>query len=220
MNKIGLLKQIAEKYGAVGRDDDFTSSFLNGTVYFDMPSDMEACRRGYDYSAYRTPQNGDGEWTYQFARMEYLHRLVLSFSATGDAKITDKYFSFIHDFFQNNHYENDAEVVDRYGPLKSRILRSFGKSDLLYPTYRTLDTAIRNYSLLIDRFFLEDLFDDKTVERIKSDAIKTVSRLREFDRTSNWGIMICALTACSFLILGCEEAERPLAFLKDCLDTR
>ena len=215
---LGLLKGIAERLNNNESNDRFLSAFLKGSIFFDMPLDMEKCGQEFDYSNYREPNNKDGEWTYQFSRMEYLHRLVLAYSATDDEKIIDKYFAFVNAFFQENDYEHDCAIIDKNGALKSRILDRLGRKDLVFPTYRTLDTAIRNYSLLVDRFYLEDKFDDEIINRLSSDTIKTVDRLREFDKFSNWGIIICALSACSFLMLGYpDRAENSLNFLKVCL---
>lgn len=181
----------------------------SGYIFFDNPWDMECCEEAYKLpgSTYNRTPNGDPEWVFQLSRLEWLTKIILLYQKEKSTKLLKLWWSFVNSFYSNNNIQNGFQKNTAHHSLISRIfnrfLRTFTKP--IYPTYRTLDTAIRNYTLLVNILSCEDLLNFKDsrdlLERIKSDVTFTYDNLRKFDNTSNWGIIIVSsYLICSFLL--------------------
>ena len=187
---------------------------VNHYVVFNNDWDMERCCTPYlvDVNkAYLSPNN-DGEWVYQYTRMEYLHKLVIAFLITNNQKYINSYNQYVLSFFSTN--TPNIPYSNTY-PKNPLLKKAFSLSDIFkhrilgipykYPTYRTLDTAIRSYSLLIDSLYLKDIETvniSYIVSMVKRDVEYALNNLRDFDRTSNWGIIILSLSLSCRVIIG------------------
>lgn len=191
-----------------------------GGISFTNDWDMESCSKPYrliNAKGNMSP-NGDGEWVFQYARMEWLHSIVLALAETDRNEYKEAYNKIVTKFFTLNNSQNDAFAIapslglSRIPYYLKRIHRKVLKDFCgiqTFQTYRTLDTAIRCYSLLIDSLYCKDLVTMNTYrERINEDALFVCNHLRKFDEKSNWGIIICSLAATSFLILEEYDAVR------------
>ncbi len=139
------------------RDAD---EMLQGVYRFNNQWDMERCDTPYELlhsKSYYTPNN-DPEWVYSYARMEHLHKLILAYLLTSDDKYIKCYLKTISLFFRQNNEWNSAYSYGAYwsrGVRKvNRIMRKKIGLPEVQSTYRTLDTAIRNFSLSIDLLYL------------------------------------------------------------------
>ena len=125
--------------------------------FFDNPWDMECCSEVYKLNKYhsfdKTP-NGDPEWVFQFCRFEWLSKFILLYYKTNDASLLEIWNNFVFSFFEKNNYDDNGLLLieQQSNSILNRILRRFKGCFITKksPTYRTLDTAIRNYSLLIN----------------------------------------------------------------------
>jgi len=200
-----------EFYETIKRDAE---EILEGNIKFNNDWDMEQCKRPFSLikgKAYFSPNN-DGEWVYQYSRMEFLRKLVISYAKTKDVRYRDKYLDILLEFYKNNNSKKNAlkpppktffgKVFNR---LKWLYNKNIKKEREKFPTYRTLDTVIRSYSVLIDIQYMCDEIGDRDksfiLKRIEQDVDFAQKNLRAFDETSNWGIIILSLTATCYLIL-------------------
>lgn len=179
--------------------------------FFDNPWDMERCTYIYKkhglYFFNKTP-NSDPEWVFQLCRFEWLSKFILLFYKTNDISLLNEWERLITIFFNSNNYKNNGQIIIKKSntiidrAIKRICLFIFKPS---YPTYRTLDTAIRNYSLLINIVrcpkLLERVSVRQILHRIQNDSEFTYNNLRKFDETSNWGIIIvCSHLICNLII--------------------
>ena len=208
-----------------------TSQILTGVgISFTNDWDMESCRKPYRLMNEKgnISPNGDGEWVFQYARMEWLHSFVLAIAETDHSEYKEAYNRVVTNFLSMNNSRDDAlasvpssTLLRKLYYLKKHITQFFVDSKQTFPTYRTLDTAIRCYSLLIDSLYCKDLVTMNTYrERITKDVHFAYNHLRKFDEKSNWGIIICSLVATNFLILEeydevSQPANRLVTFLKN-----
>lgn len=191
------------------------NGLLYGKIAFTNDWDMERCSTPYHKigtNGANSP-NGDGEWVYQYSRLEFLHKLVYAYKTTGDKKYIVKHFEYIKDFYDNNNARTGkmppqpSNIVSKFWQyiVKGGINR-FLSIPYSFPTYRTLDTAIRNYSILVDLEYIKELKEYSLykpyLSRIKEDVIFQYQNLRPFDRQSNWGVIIVSLSIVSKLIIG------------------
>lgn len=185
---------------------------VEGRVSFTNDWDMERCAISYQVNMKKhcLSPNGDGEWVYQLSRMEYLHKLIMAFLISQNKIYLQKYSQWVGSFFkcntpQKNGLRNEEKSLLK--KIKNHIVMRLTKPEnYRFPTYRTLDTAIRCYSLLVDQRLLQNCNDDYEFgfsyeRRIIEDVMYTFSHLRKFDDTSNWGIIILSLgiTCCLML---------------------
>lgn len=181
-----------------------------GYVFFDNPWDMECCEEIFklSHNTYNRTPNGDPEWVFQLSRLEWLTKVVLLYQKEQSTELLKTWWSYVDSFYSNNNsIQNGLKTTAARPSLLNRfinrVLRIF--TSPTYPTYRTLDTAIRNYTLLVNILSCEDLLKFKDsrelLERIKSDVTFSYDNLRKFDDTSNWGIIIVSsYLICSLLL--------------------
>lgn len=182
-----------------------------GYIFFDNPWDMECCEEAYKLpgNTYNRTPNGDPEWVFQLSRLEWLTKIILLYQKEQSTELLKTWWSYVDSFYSNNNsiqngLKTTAERPSLLNRIINRVLRIF--TSPTYPTYRTLDTAIRNYTLLVNILSCEDLLKFKDsrelLERIKSDVTFTFENLRKFDDTSNWGIIIVSSYLICSLLLG------------------
>ena len=181
-----------------------------GYVFFDNPWDMECCEEIFklSHNTYNRTPNGDPEWVFQLSRLEWLTKVVLLYQKEQSTELLKTWWSYVDSFYSNNNSIQNGLKTTAARPsllnrIINRVLRIF--TSPTYPTYRTLDTAIRNYTLLVNILSCEDLLKFKDsrelLERIKSDVTFSYDNLRKFDDTSNWGIIIVSsYLICSLLL--------------------
>ena len=186
------------------------AAFKSGYVFFDNPWDMECCEEVFQLShnTYNRTPNGDPEWVFQLSRLEWLTKLVLLYQKEQSTELLKMWRSYVDSFYSNNNSIQNGLIINAARPsllnrIINRVLRIF--TSPTYPTYRTLDTAIRNYTLIVNILSCEDLLKFKDsrelLERLKSDVTFTYENLRKFDDTSNWGIIIASsYLICSLLL--------------------
>lgn len=200
----------AEVYEFWNKLENDIRLFQNQKFFFDNPWDMERCSTAYKINKNifnRTP-NKDPEWVFQMSRFEWISKFILLYYKTNDSKLIDEWKKLVITFFNNNNHnknglintQNNITLIDR---VKRKIKSYFFKPT--YPTYRTLDTAIRNYSLLINIIYCHklnrDISNKQILSRILIDSQYTYNNLRKFDETSNWGIIIiCSYLICNLII--------------------
>ena len=186
-------------------------AFKCGYVFFDNPWDMECCEEVFklSHNTYNRTPNADQEWVFQLSRLEWLTKIILLYQKEQSTELLKTWWSYVGSFYSNNNsvqngLKTTAERPSLLNRIIDRVLRIFTKPT--YPTYRTLDTAIRNYTLLVNILSCEDLLKFKDsrelLERIKSDVTFTYENLRKFDDTSNWGIIIVSSYLICSLLLG------------------
>lgn len=234
MNKIQfnclVLKQYVPKHVKTYHIEKISQILTGGGISFTNDWDMESCHKPYRLINEKgnISPNGDGEWVFQFARMEWLHSFVLAIAETNHSAYKGGYNEIVTKFLSMNNSCDDAlasvpsfTVLRKLYYLKKHIAKFFKDSKQTFPTYRTLDTAIRCYSLLIDSLYCKDLVTMNIYrERITKDVHFAFNHLRTFDEKSNWGIIICSLVATNFLILEefdavSQPANRLVTFLKN-----
>lgn len=202
------------------------NEIVRGYFRFTNEWDMEQCNKSYRLIDNKTcySPNKDGEWVYQYSRMEFLHKLIFAFRNTADDMYLSAYKEIITHFYNSNNQTDNALLLGGnsvLSKLKRRIKfllkrNVFKQEHVPFPTYRTLDTAIRNYSILVDLYVCDALKKDEKFieyveERIDQDMSFPKENLRkEFDLTSNWGIIIISLYITGQFIRGkteitCEE---------------
>lgn len=180
---------------------------LQGDFIFSNPWDMECCRQPYkliDHRFHLSP-NTDPEWVYQLSRMEYLTKLLVVFRYTNDQKYLQFWREFVEKWFKQNNCKKDklkefgSSIWDKVRRRIDNYTNKIVVDSVKYEkkaTYRTLDTAIRNCTLLAGILNTPELLNsgeiDWLCERIDRDAEFTIDHLRVFDDTSNWGIIICS----------------------------
>lgn len=202
---------------------DDVSQLSVGNVFFDNPWDMECCFKTYRLhkgKIGKTP-NGDPEWVFQYCRLEWLNKFTLLYKIIGDCSLLDKWNHIVSVFFANNDaVRNSAKKVPATRTFLRKCLDRCNKilKSEIYPTYRTLDTAIRNYTLvssIITCPYLEKKYlSDNFRKRLISDSLFTYNNLREFDYTSNWGIIIVTSYLMTNLLLKNYNFDSDPAFKK------
>lgn len=186
---------------------DEANELVERKYRFNNPWDMECCDEPYQLvngHAYYSP-NGDPEWCYMFARLEFLRKFLLAYNDTKDKTYIEAYIQNVTQFYSENTIKN--------GQLKKSPITLFGKAlrkcktkiqaympnqKTRHATYRTLDTAIRNYTLLCDLYCFEVLNNNADyrsflLERLSVDMPFTIEDLFEFDFYSNWGLIRLSL---------------------------
>lgn len=197
---------------------------IEGHYFFDNAWDMESCSTPYSIvnGTYNKSPNGDPEWVFQFCRLEWLTKYILLYRMTSDETLLAKWYETVCDFFaHNNSIKNSPPLkATKKLTLLDRIIRRVNnlfKGDV-YPTYRTLDTAIRNYSLLASiasckalsiKYQFRELY-----KRLYDDTLFTYNGLREFDNTSNWGIIIVTSYIICNILLSNNKCDYDSALLK------
>lgn len=188
----------------------------SGFYFFDNPWDMERSATPYSLigGRFNVSPNGDPEWVFQFSRLEWLTKIILFYKITADESCIYWWVDFVKDFMSHNNVSSNSLFV-----TKSKLIRKIhsllnrtyhkGKYYPFYPTYRTLDTSIRNYILLNHITTIKKLqsipYTRNIIERIRKDNEYVYSGLREFDKTSNWGIIIVTNYICCHLLLGTDK---------------
>lgn len=227
-----VLKQYVPKHVKAYHIEKTSEMLTGGGISFTNDWDMESCSKPYRLINEKgnISPNGDGEWVFQYARMEWLHSIVLALAETDRNEYKEAYNRIVTEFFTLNNSQNDSfATVPSSGLLRiSHFLKRIHRKILkdfcgiqTFQTYRTLDTAIRCYSMLIDSLYCKDLVTNSTYrERINEDVLFAFNHLRKFDEKSNWGIIICSLAAISFLILEKYDSvrhpiNRLVAFLRN-----
>lgn len=188
----------------------------SGQYFFNNPWDMEWCDTSYFLVKKQTnlSPNKDAEWVYQYSRMEFLHKLVLAYQITEEKRFLEAWESILVSFFNTNSLKKNAQMTSVLPGLFKRLYNKlyYGvfNQPIPYPTYRTLDTAIRNYSILTDfQWIPQNTLDSSSLihEKVLSEIDYPFNNLREFDNTSNWGIIIVSLTIASKLLIGYKKVR-------------
>lgn len=154
---------------------------LNNTFIYTDRWDMEPCPTPYTISLdnwVKSP-NGDPEWVFMLNRHDFLNKLWLAYSLTGDRAYTDKLISFIRDWIAKNPITEEGTDATR-----------------------TIDTGIRcmNWINLLLHLLSKDLLSDEDAELIihSLKAQYDNMRCRYIGKyaLSNWGVLqttaICA----------------------------
>ena len=179
------------------------NDLVDGKIRFNNAWDMERCNQEYRLVGERTyySPNGDPEWVYMYSRLEFLHKLVIAFAISREEKYINSYMYYVNNFFKQNNSKSGALKIYKKNLVSKviqRLERIFRAKILHLPekcaTYRTLDTAIRNYALTIDDLYLKILqFGNeelrKITVRISEDAPFSVAGFTNFDEYSNWGLI-------------------------------
>lgn len=197
---------------------------IEGHYFFDNAWDMESCCTPYSLinGTYNKSPNGDPEWVFQFCRLEWLTKYILLYRMTSDEMLLTKWYETVSDFFTyNNSIKNSITLnTTKRLTLLERIIRRVNNVFIggVYPTYRTLDTAIRNYSLLASIVSCKTLANKYQLSalyvRLRDDSLFTYNALREFDNTSNWGIIIVASYVICNILLVNDKCDYASALLK------
>lgn len=192
-----------------------------GQYRFNNPWDMESCTTPFQLVRNRTyySPNGDPEWVYSFSRMEYLRKLIVAFYLTRDKKYLILHKNNVASFYsQNNKWKSRLQKSSRSYIVRGyrKVCRIIRESILSQPpiisTYRTLDTAIRNYSLLVDCCYLKasnccDKYCTYLYKRVVNDLNFVIKDFNNFDEFSNWGLIkILLYTTCKIMI-GCNDVH-------------
>lgn len=82
-----------------------TSEMLIGGISFTNDWDMESCSKPYHLINEKgnISPNGDGEWVFQYARMEWLHSIVLALAETNRNEYKEAYNRIVTKFFTLNN---------------------------------------------------------------------------------------------------------------------
>lgn len=198
---------------------------MHGYYLFNNPWDMECCKKAHQLINGKTffSPNRDPEWVYSYARMEYLRKLIIAYFFTGSIDYLSRYTTIVNNFYSQNNQKKSQQNLDHsqyFLRLKRKIDRKIrpmlGLSEIV-PTYRTLDTAIRNYTLCIDLLYIlnsdhgsEDFI--KVKHMVERDLSFPIDVITDFDETSNWGVIKVSLTAICKLFFGykIEDEQRIL----------
>lgn len=226
MSVIESIKNINSAYynSFVEKLNKDVESLINGYYFFDNAWDMECCFTPYSLikGAYNKSPNGDPEWIFQFCRLEWLTKYILLYRISLDEKLLTKWYEAVYAFFTCNNSIKDSikSNISRKSTLTSRIVRRINNIIVgnVCPTYRTLDTAIRNYSLLASIASCETLSNKyqlcELYKRLHDDALFTYNGLREFDKTSNWGIIIVISYLICNILLSDDKCDYNSALAK------
>lgn len=187
-----------------------TDNIRKGLYSFRNPWDMECCFVPLQLPGgkYGVSPNADPEWVFQFSRLEWLINIPIMYACNGDATLMELWFNTVESFYEKNNRINNCMSAPKHSDKKlhirivKRIKKFFRQTQ--YPTYRTLDTAIRNYSLMstiiTTPLIANDHRSEKFVKRILEDSLWSFRELREFDLNSNWGIIIlCSHIICKII---------------------
>lgn len=154
---------------------------LNNTFVYTDRWDMEPCPTPYTISldSWVESPNGDPEWVFMLNRHDFLNKLWLSWSLTGDRAYTDKLISFIRDWIKKNPITGEGTDATR-----------------------TIDTGIRcmNWITLLLHLLSEDILSDADAELIINSLHEQYQNMRSRYigkyALSNWGVLqttaICA----------------------------
>lgn len=208
--------KLRETSSVITESDEIVSGFVRYTNDWDM----ERCAVPHRYNLLNPhySPNGDGEWVYQFSRFEFLHKLIIAYYISNKDEYLKKYNEIVKSFYHNNYptffnKNGDNSFFYKASQRIGRIVRHYiFRLPNKYSTYRTLDTAIRCYSLLLDNCYLKQ--SDSLRYRINKDLNYVENNLRAFDETSNWGIIIISLLLVCRLMLNdtekCKTLEKHL----------
>lgn len=192
---------------------------MNDYYVFNNEMDMERCSKPYKLNKSFKSPNGDGEWVYQISRMEFLHKFTLMYALTNEEKYKNKFFDFL-DFF----YVNKGDGKSDNPKTMSLFKKLLGKIHIInkfttFETNRTLDTSIRCYSILIDLQYFGYNANSKIYNWIFDDIKRTENEIRDFDKVSNWGIIILSLCSTCRLIMDNNDIDdninKLIAFLNN-----
>ncbi len=194
---------------------------------FNNPWDMECCDQVYSLvngHTYYTP-NSDPEWVYMFSRMEYMRKLILAYIKTNDEKYIESYIEQVHYFYKENNIRSGSlpKKSQNFFVKATRKLKRIINIQILHrkekiSTYRTLDTAIRNYALLCDFSYTKILSNNQNyrkflLEKLETDIPFTIQELTDFDEYSNWGLIRLTLYVSCSLMLGNNNIDKEIAHI-------
>ena len=197
----GITKNDREK---IIKDAD---DLLNGYVSFNNNFDMERCDKKYRIPKdYRKSPNRDGEWVYQYVRLEHLKKLLIAFDFSKNNQYLNKYCEYIDRFysFYNKKVDKKTYVLPFLKYLH-KIQHKFHLKFIKYPINRPLDSVIRCYEILICLEKYNNYFSPEFINNATSYVINDLRRIPisfdAFFETSNWGVMVLSLKICCCLIL-------------------
>lgn len=154
---------------------------LCNTFVFTDRWDMEPCSIPYTISleSWTESPNGDPEWVFMLNRHDFLSKLWLAYSLTGNRAYTDKLLFFLRDWIKKNPITLEGTDATR-----------------------TIDTGIRcmNWSTLLLHLMSEDILSDADAELIINSLHEQYRNMRSRYigkyALSNWGVLqttaICA----------------------------
>lgn len=180
--------------------------YKDSKYVFNNPWDMECCKRPCYYKNNKVSPNGDPEWIFQYCRFEWLVKYLLVYEKSHDVTLLTQWAETICEFYEKNDCKRDSLYARAY-PSKGifkKILWRVERSLLgtRSPTYRSLDVAIRNAAILLALQHCVEIYDvPQTVSikaRVVEDSLYAYGCIGEFEKNSNWGIII----VCSYLLCG------------------
>ncbi len=209
------------------RDAD---EMINGLFRFNNPWDMEQCKEPFPLYRSRTDMspNGDQEWVYQFSRMEYLHKVLMAYIVTEDEKYAKLYGDITEKFFSKNHPPKNKKS----GCISVLCAKVYGKCKQYfklkprYNTYRTLDSAIRNYALCVDWYVArvygkKPLLSETNKTRMESELDYPLYKFDDvFYHKSNWGLIILSLNITCKVMLFDKNALCDFKLLEELLSNQ
>lgn len=201
MFNIKQVKNFAENNKSIIDTIKYEMSLLEKRrVVFSNEWDMEGCLKPYKIRNWSRTPNKDPEWIYMLNRFEYLNKSLVLYYVTLDKKYINLWNEFYLQWYKNFEIQslNLAGNKNYYVTFIKRGLRKLGLDSKINLEYRTLDTAIRNYNLMLG---INIINQDKNIN-LPNDTINSVIKECEkfnkfiynnyidFYDKSNWGIII------------------------------
>lgn len=205
---------------------EYSDLLLDNIVSFIDKFDMEQCEEKYRIKNWEKTPNKDPEWVYMLNRMNFIHRLIVSYELTSDIKYLDKYFEYIDDWNNNiykyilkeNIFHNNIGFKLK---LKRKLICTYKKLFRIpiINTIRTLDTSIRCFYIINDLLYLKKL---NIIDKEKEQEIieKTICQLnflnqnhQERHDNDNWGLIQSIYSLYCLIVI--DELDTELYKLND-----
>lgn len=181
---------------------DFSNLLLENKISFINKWDMEQCKKVYKIKNWKKTPNRDPEWVYMLNRMDFLNKLIISYELTKNIEYINKYFEYwdswndcIYKYMLfENEYHNNVGISIK---IKRKFLYSFKrifKIPIVNPI-RTLDTAIRCFSVTNDYLYLKklELIKEKRSIDLKENILSQLEFIKKNHQSQhdkdNWGLI-------------------------------
>ena len=191
---------------------DFLNLLLYDKVSFTNKWDMEQCLKVYKIKKFNKTPNKDPEWVYMLNRFEYLNKLIISYQITHDKKYIDKYYEMIERWNKENYkyivYQDiyhKNKVINFYRKVIKKICSHLNVSHIFINHIRTLDTAIRCFSLTNDMIYIKNNKLLFKYYNLKDNIIKQLEFVKNEHHIShdydNWGLLECIYSLYSLIAI-------------------
>ena len=192
---------------------NFSNLLLDDKVSFTNKWDMEQCLKVYKIKKFNKTPNKDPEWVYMLNRFDYLNKLIISYQITNDKKYIDKYYEIIERWNKENYkyivYQDiyhKNKYINIYRKVVRKICSHLNISYIFINHIRTLDTAIRCFSLTNDMIYLKK---NKLLSKdydLKDNIFKQLEFVKNEHHIShdydNWGLLGCIYSLYSLIAIG------------------